>query len=91
MTTRTQQLGHDLTADLLYDLADEDKNPVSPKAGSTPAQAAASIHRAEPDLAAPFVQTTVFLSPAGWHRPRVHFTSSGFTLAAGPINLRAGR
>ncbi|MCW2529957.1 MAG: hypothetical protein JWM76_4817 [Pseudonocardiales bacterium] len=88
MTGRSARFGDDLAADLLFDLADEDKVAHLAKAE----KARARTVKAEPEHSgSPFLETTVFLAPSSWLRPTLRFTTGALTLTAGPIRLRMGR
>jgi hypothetical protein len=83
----TRNRSQDLTADLLHDLAAEDTAPaVAPPPGIT--APAAHETRAAPS---PFVETSLFLAPRAWLRPRVAVSGATVSVSAGPIRLRVGR
>lgn len=83
MTTRAQ----DLTADLLHDLTEEQEHPTT-ALERPPATAASARTERSPSA---FVETSLWLAPSGWRRPRLSLDAHTLALSAGPVRLRIVR
>jgi hypothetical protein len=88
MTPRTRS--QDLTADLMHDLTDgvADYRPAA-SAAARPVSAASAARGRAPAPSA-FVETSLFLPPRNWLRPRVSRAGAMVSLDIGPLRLRFG-
>jgi hypothetical protein len=90
VTTRSRT--NDLTADLLYDIAETGTAPATAPATVAPAtDLAMGIVDVPPPARSAFVETSLFISPRTWLRPNIALSGTTLALSAGPIRLRAGR